>query len=84
MDAYQLPDAKGFTSMLRTLVGETDAERQLLRDQLLSTSIDDFKQFADVLDAVKLSGKVVVMGSQAAIDAADADKGGWLEINKVL
>jgi hypothetical protein len=70
--------------MLRTLVGETDEERQLLRDQLLSTSIDDFKQFADILDAVKLSGKVVVMGSQAAIDAADADKGGWLEINKVL
>jgi presequence protease len=84
MDAYQLPDARGFTSMLRTLVGETDAERQLLRDQLLSTTLDDFRQFADVLDAVKSTGKVVVLGSQAAIEAANQERGGWLEVNKVL
>lgn len=98
MDAYQLPDAKGFTSMLRTLVGETDAERQLLRDQLLSTTLEDFRNFAEVLDAVRTSGKVVVLGSQTAIEAAlqkpeaalqrseaaHDERDGWLEITKVL
>ena len=28
MDAYQLPDAKGYTSMVRYLAGETDEVRQ--------------------------------------------------------
>ncbi len=43
MDAYQLPDAKGYSAMGRYLLGISDEERQQRRDQILSTSPKDFK-----------------------------------------
>ena len=47
MDSYLLPDAKGYISMLRHLSGETDEERQQIRDEILSTGLDDFRAFAE-------------------------------------
>ena len=35
LDRYQLPDAKGFTSLARHLIGETDESRQRRRDEIL-------------------------------------------------
>jgi Zn-dependent M16 (insulinase) family peptidase len=84
IDDYQLPDAKGYTSMVRYLVRESDEARQRLRDEVLSTTAADFRAFADVLQRVKERGRVVVMGSQEAIAAANAERGGWLEVTKVL
>ncbi|MBI5959927.1 MAG: insulinase family protein [Chloroflexi bacterium] len=85
VDAYQLPDAKGYTSMMRHLTGETDAMRQQLREQILSTSADDFKNFGSVLERVNSSGLVSVVGSTEAIEKANADRGGnWLQVQKVL
>lgn len=84
MDAYQLPDAKGYTSMLRYLSGDTDTDRQRMRDEILGTTPADFKAFADVLDQVSDKGLVVVLGSQAAIEAANAARQGWLNVFKVL
>lgn len=85
LDAYQLPDAKGYTSFQRYLVGETDAMRQQLRDEVLATTPEHFKQFADVLDRLSAKGLVVVMGSQDAIEAANAARqNAWLKITKVL
>ena len=49
MDAYQLPDAKGYTSMVRYLLGKSDESRQQTRDEMLATSVDDLRTFADVL-----------------------------------
>jgi Zn-dependent M16 (insulinase) family peptidase len=43
IDAYQLPDAKGYSALVRHLLGVTDEERQIRRDQILSTSNQDFK-----------------------------------------
>lgn len=34
----QLPDAKGYTSMLRHLLKVSDEERQMRRDQILGTT----------------------------------------------
>ena len=34
IDAYQLPDAKGYTSMVRYLIQESDEERQRYREQV--------------------------------------------------
>ncbi len=85
MDAYQLPDAKGYTSMTRYLTGDTDAARQQRRDEILSTTAADFRAFGEVLEPVKREGLVVVLGSQEAIQAADDTRGGdWLEVQKVL
>jgi Zn-dependent M16 (insulinase) family peptidase len=67
IDAYMFPDAKGYASMIRYLVGSTDEDRQKMRDEILSTTADDFKKFAEVLDQVKREGMVKVLGSESAI-----------------
>jgi Zn-dependent M16 (insulinase) family peptidase len=84
MDTHQLPDAKGYTSMVRHLVGEEDEDRQRLRDEVLSTTRKDFADFAGVLQQVADQGRVVVMGSQEAIEQANEAQDGWLEVTKVL
>ena len=82
--AYQLPDAKGYTSLVRYLLNESDADRQQTRDQILSTTAQDFRALADVLDAVKEQGRVVVMGSQGALESANTSRDGWLRLQKVM
>lgn len=84
IDAYQLPDSKGYASMVRALSGDTDERRQQLRDEVLGTTAADFKRFADLLDDVRAQGQVVVIGSQAAVEAANAARAGWLSVRKVL
>ncbi len=84
MDAYQLPDAKGYTSMIRYLTGDTDEMRQRIREQVLSTTQADFHAFGEVLDHLKNDGQVVVLGSKEDIEAANSQRGDWLQIRKVL
>jgi Zn-dependent M16 (insulinase) family peptidase len=83
LDTYQLPDAKGYTSMVRYLVGRTDTERQQYRNEVLSTTIADFKALADVLEQLNKNGHVVVLGSSETIaDANDPDA--WLQVQPVM
>jgi presequence protease len=87
LDTYLLPDAKGFTSLTRYLTGDTDESRQQFRDEVLSTTAQDFKAFAEVLAAVKEHSEVVVLGAQDAITKANAERSeraDWLEVTKVL
>jgi presequence protease len=84
LDPYELPDAKGYTALGRYLIGETDEHRQQYRDQVLSTDVADFKSFADVLAQVNDQGRVVVLGSQEAIEAANTDLDPRLEVTPVL
>jgi presequence protease len=85
LDAYQLPDAKGYTSMVRYLLNETDERRQQFRDEVLGATVADFRAFADVLDEVRRHGRVVVMGSKDVLDKANVAQGnGWLSIQQVL
>lgn len=84
MDSYQLPDAKGYTSMARYLLGESDAERQQIRDEVLTTTLADFRTFADVLDEVKTQGSVVVMGPQSTLESVSAEHSRWLKLTKVM
>ena len=44
IDSYQLPDAKGYTAFMRHLLGVTDEERQARREQILGTSVRDFRR----------------------------------------
>lgn len=46
VDAYQLPDAKGYAALSRHLLGVSDEERQARRDQILSASQKDFRWVA--------------------------------------
>jgi hypothetical protein len=84
IDRHLLPDAKGYTSLVRYLTKETDEKRQLLRENVLNTSIKDFRDFADVLDGVKRSGLVKVVGSASALETVAAEREGWLEVFKLL
>jgi Zn-dependent M16 (insulinase) family peptidase len=85
LDAYQLPDAKGYSSMVRHLIGLTDKRRQQHRDEVLATTAADFKAFAEVLAEMNQRGNVVVLGSQEAIESANQARGGdWLRVQKVL
>ena len=85
IDGYQLPDAKGYTSLTRHLAGDTDEQLQVWRDQVLSTTAADFQTFADVLDLVKEHGHVAILGSQEAVAQANEAHGGdWLSITKVM
>jgi Zn-dependent M16 (insulinase) family peptidase len=84
VDIYLLPDAKGYASMTRYLVGETDEDRQQMRDEILSTTAEDFRRFGEILEQVNSQGAVVVLGSQEAIDQANATKGDWLRVVKVM
>lgn len=83
IDAYMLPDAKGYTALTRHLLGIHDAERQKNRSEILNTSMADFRAFAQTLAAVREHGDVVVLGSEEAITAAEKD-GVRLKLVKVL
>jgi Zn-dependent M16 (insulinase) family peptidase len=84
LDSYQLPDAKGFSSTLRHLAGDDEEYRQRLREEILSTTVADFKNFADVLDQINAQGLVAVLGGEQALEAANTERPNFLELTRVL
>ena len=84
IDDYQLPDAKGYTSMVRHLIGESREQRQKIRDEVLGTTVNDFQAFGDVLNQVGEHGSVVVLGAEEAIQQANTKHEEWLNTLKVL
>ena len=78
VDFYRLPDAKGFASMQHYLIGDTEEARQRMREEILSTTAADIRGFADAMAAVAARGRVVVLGSEQAIEAANAERPGLL------
>jgi Zn-dependent M16 (insulinase) family peptidase len=84
MDAHLLPDAKGYASMVNTLVGYTDDMRQQIRDEVLNTTVQDFREFATAVQSVAEHGVVAVVGSKDAISKANAGREGFLEVVPVL
>ncbi|MGC9520450.1 MAG: insulinase family protein [Anaerolineae bacterium] len=83
IDAYQLPDAKGYSAMQRHLIDYSDDARRRYRTQVLETTADDFRAFAEFAEEVAETGTIVVLGSSAAIQAAEADRGLGLEITPI-
>lgn len=84
IDSYQLPDSKGYSSMVYHLVGESDEFRQQLREEVLSTTLDHFHQFGQQLEALNDKGLVVVLGSQSALEEANATLDPKMTLTKVL
>ena len=71
IDAYRLPDAKGYTDTLRWLTGVTDEKRQQRRSEVLATTADDFRRFGEFLcmDRAVTS----VLGSEQAVSDAELE-----------
>ncbi|XP_074560044.1 presequence protease 2, chloroplastic/mitochondrial-like [Curcuma longa] len=84
VDSYQLPDAKGYTSLLRYLLGVTDEEREIRREEILSTSLTHFKEFADAIEAVKNKGVAVAVASPEDVAAANEERSGFFQVKKAL
>ena len=80
MDAYQLPDAKGQTALVRHLTGQDDAYLQTVRDQALAATEKDFRDFAEAVRINARHGEIVVLGDSLAMENA----GLGLDIEPVL
>ncbi|MFI3271537.1 MAG: insulinase family protein [Pseudomonadota bacterium] len=78
LDTYLLPDAKGHASLVRHLAHDDEATRQRMREEILATSAEHFRAFADVLEKVAKSGNIVVLGGAAL--AGVAKEQGWTEL----
>lgn len=72
LDSPMSPDQKGYVSLVRHLSGETAADRQKARTEILNASAADFKEFADHLKKLRETGSVAIFGSQAALDDANS------------
>ncbi len=84
IDAYLLPDAKGYLSLLRHLTNDTDESRQQVRDEVLTTTVADFGTFAGELEKVQDSEVMKILGSPSAIEAAETDLPAGHQVLKVL
>ena len=81
VDAYMLPGAKGATAFSRWMSGETDEQRQRIREEILATRLSDFHDFAPCLARALEKAVPCVLGGADAETAARAD--GWT-ITRVL
>jgi len=84
LDTHMLPDAKGYLSMLRYLTGESEEERQRMREEVLGTREDHFIAFSRMLDNLRDHGVVKVLGSPGTIQAVASERPGWLRVVKVI
>jgi Zn-dependent M16 (insulinase) family peptidase len=84
IDTYRLPDAKGYASMQRYLIGDTDEARQRMREEILSTTAADLRNFAGAMAEVAAHGRVAVLGSEQAIEGANKERPGFLSVSRVL
>ena len=75
LDSYLLPDAKGAQSLSRWLTEDTDADRALMREEVLSTTEKHFREFAEVLAEAARAGATCVLGGPKTEAAAQAH--GW-------
>ena len=80
MDQYQLPDAKGYTALIRHLTGQDDAYRQRVREEAFALSAADFKAFAQAVRVNAANGAVCVLGDSLAMENAQLG----LDITQVL
>ncbi|MBR4423395.1 MAG: peptidase M16, partial [Mailhella sp.] len=77
MDHYMLPGAKGAAGFAQWLSGESDEERQRIREEMLGTGLKDFHDFAPHLErALQGAAPCVLGGADAAAVAAGE---GWTE-----
>eukprot|EP00210_Caulerpa_lentillifera_P002178 g2092.t1 len=85
VDAYQLPDAKGQTAMMRHFLGITNEWRQERRDELLATTAKDFEKFGEQLEAIKSDKAtiVAVTSHEKATEVENQNEGFW-KVTKIL
>ena len=76
-----LPGAKGATAFSRYMTGETNEERQRIREEILATRLSDFHDFAPYLAAALKKAVPCMLGGADAEAVAGAE--GWT-VTRVL
>lgn len=74
LDSALSPDQKGWTAFERNLVNESPEYRQQYRDEILNTTPDDFRAFAERLRNMKDPSVAVISSKAAFEDAAKEGK----------
>ncbi|XP_008236552.1 PREDICTED: presequence protease 1, chloroplastic/mitochondrial-like [Prunus mume] len=77
---YLDPKAKGYNSLEQYLTGVTEEDRKRRHEEMLSTSLKDFKEFADAFDAVKDKGVVVALGAPNDVHAALKERPDFFQV----
>ncbi len=81
MDTYLLPSAKGSTALNRYLVRDTPQKRQQLREEILSTSLQHFRDFAPILANALTNAIPAGLGGSTL--ASYAQQQSW-DVKKIL
>ena len=81
---YKLPDAEGRAKFARTLNGESDQARQKLYQEILSTSMADFKRLGEVIGDLGARGIVVALGPYEALKRSKEIIGRELKVRRVM
>jgi hypothetical protein len=55
-----------------------------MREEILSTTAADLRKFGDAMAEVAAKGRIAVIGSEQAIQAANAERPGLLTVSRVL
>jgi Zn-dependent M16 (insulinase) family peptidase len=66
------------------LSGETDQERQVMREQVFGTVLEDFRTFGRYLRQARDGGIVKVLGSSKGIDEYASTRTGEMQVVKLL
>jgi presequence protease len=64
MDPPLTPDLKGKASMIEHLTGRTHEMKQQLREELLSTKLEDLKGYAPLFEKLRDKGHVCALGNE--------------------
>lgn len=68
VDAYLLPDTKGYLACLRRLTHDTDAARQRMREEILHATVEDLRRLGAFLQQALPRGRMCVIGSRQTLE----------------
>ena len=68
LDPPLTPDRKGSISMAETLTSVTYEFKQKIREEMLSTKLEDVKEFAGLFQKIKETGAICVLGNEEKIN----------------
>lgn len=69
LDYPKTPENAGYQSDLDFITGFTHADRQQIRDEVLSTKLDDLRVYADMIEAIMNKNHFAVFGNEEKIKA---------------
>lgn len=73
LDAYMLPDAKGYAAYLRHLTNDSEAGRQQVREEILSATVADLRRLGQQLqEALPLARGCILGGKDALASLSEA------------